>query len=121
MDEKTYWFRVEARSVGDINYDGDLVGSHMEVTLRKFEVLKTTPKGVWLKQFMEDKKFVLRDARKRFACPTVAEAFESFRARKARQKRIYKARIADVEDALYRASILEGQIERGIVRVLEIA
>jgi hypothetical protein len=115
VEEKAYWYRVESRSVSDIDWEGEPAGSHMEISLCKLEVLKNTPKGVWLKQFMRDKKFVLREAHKRFACPTIAEAFESFRARRARQIRIFNTRIAEVNEALFRAKMLEDQIERNIV------
>ncbi len=75
------------------------------VQLSTFKVLKVTPKGVWLIETIgiwdcEPKRFVLRDARKRFACPTKKEAAESFSARKKRQLRILRAQAKDVERAL---------------------
>lgn len=56
------------------------------------EVTKTTPKGVWLGD-----RFVLRDVRKRFACPTLHEALESFVARKDRQIRILSNQLSSAQ------------------------
>jgi hypothetical protein len=66
------------------------------VVFETFEVRRTTKRGVWLKseydsEFDMSKKrannwrFVLFDARKRYACPTKHEALVSFVARKKRQ------------------------------------
>jgi hypothetical protein len=55
--------------------------------------------GVQL-DFYGEKKFVLKDARKRFACPTPEEAMESFIARKKRQRGILKAQLVHVEEAI---------------------
>ena len=52
-----------------------------------YPVLKETAKGHWieLSQFPTKKRFVLRNARKHFACETEEAALESFIARKHRQ------------------------------------
>lgn len=65
----------------------------MSLHLETFEVLKYTQRGVWLDYYGGGKKFVLNEARKRFACPTKEEALESFRARKKRQIKILKAQL----------------------------
>ncbi len=77
------------------------------IRLREFKVIKQTPKGVWViwrsgifSDSYEDKRFILRDARKRYACPTKEEAAESYRARKERQVRMLKAQLRDAERAL---------------------
>lgn len=61
--------------------------SGVRVWEQKLEVLKETPKGVWLDDW-GNRRFVLRDARKRYACPTRQEALESFIARKRRQREL---------------------------------
>lgn len=71
----------------------------LKVELLEYEVIKTTPKGVWLNVYGE-RRFVRTDARKRFACPTVEEAKASFVARKKAQIRIYRSRLRDAELAL---------------------
>lgn len=70
--------------------------------LCEFAVVSTTPKGVWLDDFGRS-RFVLQGARKRFACPTIPEAYESFRARKQAQLRILQRQIEDVERMLHLA------------------
>lgn len=78
-----------------------------EVTLRTYRVIRRTPCGVWIEEDFGDfhllgsgPRFVNLTARKRFACPTKAEARESFKARKRRQIKILKAQIARAERAL---------------------
>lgn len=82
----TYWYR----------YDSHPRTDGATVNLNSYQVTKETPKGVWL----EGRRFVLRGARKRFACPTVEEAAESFVARKRRQINILRAQLRHAEAAL---------------------
>lgn len=79
--------------------DEDDWGSTLQVHCREYPVLKTTPKGVWLDVY-GIRRFVLASARKQFACPTVELARTSFKARKARQIKIYEKRLADARQAL---------------------
>ena len=65
----------------------------------QFRVVKETAKGVWLDVYGRQ-RFVLQAARKRFACPTRAEALESYRARKRRQVGLLRTRLKLVELAL---------------------
>lgn len=58
----------------------------------KYEVIKRTPKGAWINlgyAWEKDpkKKFILDNARRRWAYPTVELALNSFRIRKERQIR----------------------------------
>ena len=85
MEEQEIWYRYE-----DIQYAPPLdefetvCGEcQVVVNLSEFVVVKKTPKGVWLRPlyptlhlFSDDKRFVLRDARKQFACPTKQEALK---------------------------------------------
>lgn len=100
-----YWYRIESgrRSDGVDMFDNPL-GSSVQVYINKYEVLKETPKGVWLKLGMfSGKRFVLHSSKKRFACPTLAEALESFEARKTRHIRFLQARMDDAREALHKA------------------
>lgn len=90
-----HWYRYEDR----LYSRGEGEPSELRVTLRMYEVIKTTPKGVWLMSFGPN-RFVLKDARKRFACPTIEEAKASFIARKKRQISIYTARVHQAEHAV---------------------
>lgn len=107
------WYRYqETHYAPPYDYEwGDWRGEgSTEIHLHEFTVVKHTPKGVWLTAGYGDRRFVLKDAYKRFACPTKEEAFESFLARKKREIKIYKARIASAERALTAAEKLaEGE------------
>lgn len=70
------------------------------VEMREYAVLRHTEQGVWLETGETGRKFVLRGARKRFACPTKEEAWESFRARKKKQLRLLMSQIAHVRRVL---------------------
>ena len=89
------WYRVEDyQTAAPVDEFERVCGpSETHLRLRRFEVIKTTPCGVWLATF-DGPRFTRRDARKRFACPTLAEAIESFQARKKRQAAILMARAA---------------------------
>jgi hypothetical protein len=97
------WYRYVDYLVSSGSFDewGESVGpSETRIRLEKYEVLKHTPKGVWIRSNYGDKKFILREARKRYACPTEAEAKISFIARKQRQIGIHSARIRHAKKAL---------------------
>lgn len=94
-------------------WDREMGRGEIRVHLETYKVIKETPKGVWLcRNFLgcdlSGMRFVLRDSRKRFACPTKEEAIESFRARKKAQIKIYTARLESAHRAL-------GELERGRV------
>lgn len=75
--------------------------STRQLSLREFQVVKETPKGAWIEMpFLLDRRFVRRDARKRFACPTVEEARESFMARKKRQIKILNTQLQNAQESL---------------------
>lgn len=102
---ETHWYRVEASRYA--HWDGDserVVGYDYTAQIKEYKVLKHTPKGVWLDTAIfvpwaetsfgeRPKKFVKRDTRKRWACPTKAEALESFLQRKRRRVEILTAQI----------------------------
>lgn len=97
-----FWYRlVDFLTAPPLNeFDQPDGPSTLHVELRRFRVLKRTPKGVWLEGWPSSRRFVLNEATKRFACPTIAEALESFIARKKRQIKIYRRRMEDAQDAL---------------------
>jgi len=99
------FYRYEDRSVSGTPDEFDNYrASYVQVRLLKFEVISVTRKGAWIRYPMNQsgKKFILLNARKRFACETEEGAKESFLARKARQLRIYYARIRSIEEAIRR-------------------
>lgn len=102
------WYRFEEQTYAAPldEFDGGPCGEGLvEVHLHKYEVIRHTPKGVWVKRRIGawscgHARFILRQAHKRYACPTMEEAGQSFLARKARQARIFKARLRTIEKAL---------------------
>lgn len=89
------WYRFEDVQYASLvdEFDNPVGTGRLDVVMRQYKVIKLTPKGVWLCEvigdFMSpDQRFVRRTARKRFACPTIEEATESFIARKQRQAKI---------------------------------
>lgn len=76
-----------------IDADAEIYGSDLVVEIEAFGILRRTAKGFWIAN-NHGKRFVLLAANKRYALPTVAEAVESYVARKTRQAAIYEARAA---------------------------
>lgn len=86
----------------------------VDVSLREYSILRRTPRGCWISldwwrpgesgnislASTSGERFVLTSARKRFVCPTEAEARTSFVARKKAQIRIHKACIERAARAL---------------------
>jgi hypothetical protein len=103
--ESEYYYRIDDRrcSLGVDEWGGPLGGRVIELSLHKMPVLRRTPKGVWLDNYGGE-RFVLNGANKRFACPTVEEAQESFKARKEKQIRLLREQIRDAEEALDKCS-----------------
>lgn len=116
MSEPEYYYRIDGITYAppaDEYGDPGRGPGRSELITNKYLVLKHTPKGVWLKTGthfsseawekdheqvkITDKRFVLHSARKRFACPTVELALESFIERKKRQSSIYRARAAEAD------------------------
>lgn len=78
-----------------------LAPARVSVDLVQFKVRKVTPCGVWLARGDWDKgRFVLNTSRKRYACPSQAEALSSFIARKERQAGILRAQLSHVTSAI---------------------
>lgn len=93
-----YWYRAEVWQYADYGLDewGAITRSvpTPRVEIREYRVLKETPKGLWLEPCgARRKRFVLTDARKRFAAPTRIGAVNDLVARKKAQLRHAKDRL----------------------------
>ncbi|UMO76015.1 hypothetical protein [Planktothrix phage Pra-JY27] len=82
------------------------------LVIHEHQVARVTPKGWRLKCG----RFVLREANKRFACPTVQEAFDSYEARRNRQIRILEARLQDARLGTVVLRRARSQFEAGKLR-----
>lgn len=113
MANDEYWHRVEdyVVSAGVNEWGDDLGRGGVEVISLRYRAIKHTPKGVWL-DVCGDKRFVLKSAKKRFACPTKLDALESFLARKNRQIAICQWRIDDARKALKKASEMAERLKQ---------
>lgn len=103
------WYRFEdflTASFGD-SYSS----SSVRVRLVKFDVVKKTPKGVWIGFGTSKVRFCRLDSRRKYACPSVEEAKESFLNRKRTQISIYKNRIKMAEAAL---SLVQKSVEHWV-------
>ena len=78
----------------------------------EFIVEKTTPKGLWLVPVTElgKRRFILTNARKKFAHPTESEAIESFIARKSRKIDILRARVEHTQKARRIAELMRSEL-----------
>ena len=96
-----YWYRCEDyRTAAPLDeFDNPVGQGSLHVKMRRLKVLKHTPKGVWLDDY-GNRKWVSKDAKKQFACPTLEAAKHSFIMRKKRQCQILQARLKTATEAL---------------------
>jgi len=96
-ETSVYYYRYENRlvSVGVDEFDNSL-GSTMELYCHRYRLLKKTPKGAWINTY-SGRRFVLDEARRKYAHPTQEAALHSFIARKDAQIRILDNRIEGAE------------------------
>jgi hypothetical protein len=99
--------------------DNPLPGGHVRVELREYPIMRRTPKGAWIRECWtwsasiplpgqesrqdRGERFVLLNARKRFAAETKEDALVDYKARKRKQIKILKARLRAAEVALMSA------------------
>lgn len=105
------WYRVyEQRYAAPLDEFDNVCGvGTISVHCVAIPVIKHTEKGVWLNSFGGRGTFVRNNARKRYACPTKEEAYESFFARKARQLKILSYQIDGVQQAVALAKLQLGE------------
>jgi len=94
LEDGSYWFRYEDSHT-------DIV----EPVLRCFEVISTTPKGVWLNVY-GSKRWTCSSALKGFARPTKYAALVSFYKRKQRQVKILRAQLKRAESLTNQAWVM---------------
>jgi hypothetical protein len=83
-------------------FEDTMTADGVRVDRRKFKVIKETPCGYWilLYESFDDKKWVSKVAKKRFAYPVLDDAITSFKARKRRQIEILEAQVLQARSAL---------------------
>lgn len=114
-----YWYRYRAfrESTGIFDNEwSESCGYHIRLSCFEYRVIKHTPKGVWLQQpYSPDKKFVLKNAKKRFAYPTKREALISYIARQKRRLLILKSQIKDSEMGLRVADRMLSEMSESVL------
>jgi hypothetical protein len=107
-----YLYRFEdttlPTAIGRITPEGDskpILYSKGGVHLYKCLIEKTTPQGYWVTMIsgsfrIGDKKWVANYGRKRYAYPTIHEAWESYLYRKRKHLRLLECQIQLVRDRL---------------------
>jgi len=70
------------------------------LTREEFEVVKTTPCGVWITDDRFKPRFINLQRRKQWANKTPEEALEAFKARKRRQIKILFSQLLEAKKAL---------------------
>ena len=119
-----YLYRYEDHyySPGLDQFDDPIPGYILRVELKKYKIVKRTPKGVWIRYYrynyfdLEDndklnRKFVLLTARKKYACLTKGEALESFVKRKVRQSSILEDRLKRSREAMMRGIAMQRKLK----------
>lgn len=98
--EKVYRYEEVVYGYGD--EWGNSSWACVRVELRTYNITKRTPKGYWISYSWGGKfKFVLANAKKKFAHQTLEAAAESFIRRKERQIGILKGQLERAETALW--------------------
>jgi len=95
MTDTAYRYEDKLYSIAD-EY-GEHMYSRTDVILLKFDILRRTPCGIWIREYFRD-RFINQKRTKQFAHETLEEAMKSFIARKEKQASIYRAR---ADAALY--------------------
>lgn len=95
-EKEVLYYRVD-------EFDNPIPGHRKKLVVHEYPVLKETEKGVWIGFCWEERRFVRKSGRKRFAWPSEEEAYESFKARKRKQIRILLAQIHAAEEFLFMA------------------
>lgn len=98
-DSVEYYYRYEERRYATLDEFERCSGHTIRLSCFRLAVTKRTPKGVWVDDCGQ-RRFVLNDAKRRFAHPTKREALESFLARKKRHQEILESQLRDVGSAI---------------------
>lgn len=99
-EEPDLWWRCDANTYYIADEWADIFDSNDRLTWTSFAVVRSTPKGVWLRGFLTEEFFVLGTATRQRAVPTKALALRDAICRKERHVQGCKARLARAEGQL---------------------
>jgi hypothetical protein len=107
------WYRLDDVLYAPMldEFETPIGPGRLDIIVRKHSVVRITPKGLWIVQqgiYSGGPRFILFNATKRHAHPTMALALESFVARKNRQASIHEARARQAHMAVRLATSSHG-------------
>lgn len=107
-----FWFRFDSSATGYFDeFEYFHPTPHVDIRLSRFKELEETKCGVWIAKYeymqtyldrkvpREEKRFTLRKSKKKYAYPTIEEAWASFGLRKKRQCSILKSQLELAESS----------------------
>lgn len=118
-DEKDYLIRL-VLSVDYYEEDFGTQKQRVRIVVYSFSIISRTSKGVWIRDLNGRKRFVLLEGRKRYAYPTMKEAYNSFIVRKIHERAALERRVKalsklpqanELRDQLYNKLIASGNGE----------
>jgi hypothetical protein len=96
-------YRIDGRSRSVADEYGDHAYTGYGAILRTLDIVRRTPCGMWIREKLGHKRFVLQTARKQYAHLTKELALEAYLARSNRLIGIYQARIIGIQKQQYHA------------------
>ena len=120
-DERDYLFRL-VLSVSYVSADNAFSDpiKRVHIVVYSFSIISRTHKGVWIHDLNNRKRFVLLEGKKRYAYPTMKEAYDSFIVRKVRERFALEERLdalkklpqsKELREQLYNKLIASGNDE----------
>lgn len=96
-----YRYMDSRRSNGIDEYDNPLPGYTLVISCHEYKILSKTPKGTWIEAYnIHGKRFILDDARRKWAHPNRPAALVSFIRRKEVQINIITHQLRQAKLAL---------------------
>lgn len=96
-----YWYRVDVQHYSVANEWGEHSYTSTRVQVTRYEWVRDTPRGVWLREWIGAPFHVRGKALKQRAVPTLDLAYQDAIARKDRHIAGCKARLKRAEDDRY--------------------
>lgn len=121
VSEPVYHYRIVEYFSAGVGLDWDCTCTYslprLHLILKQFPELKKTKCGVWINvgyaHSNSGKRFILNNSRKKFAYPSMKEAWDAFKFRKKRQVQILKTKLNDATLALTASELsLEEAVRR---------
>lgn len=109
------WWRIDDCSYATFDEWGDSYSTGPRIEAHAFEVVRETPKGVWLRRgwLFATEQWVGVNWKRRFAAPTVEEAFKDYIARRERQRAICQAQADRAERLRDKATQMLATLTKG--------